>query len=115
MYSGYELWRLRLFSYCVYGLALAALALVVFGAYDNYPTTVLLCGVQVLAVDGACRTCRASPGCRCCKAGKEAAPATSPRPTAASAEVAAAAEPAAVEGDTRVSNIKPEAQHCCSL
>jgi len=37
LYSGYELWRLRLFSFCGYGLALAALALVVFGAYDSYP------------------------------------------------------------------------------
>jgi len=27
-------WRLRLFSFGGYGLALAALALVVFGAYD---------------------------------------------------------------------------------
>jgi len=38
LYSGYELWRLRLFSFGVYGLALAALALVLFGAYDSYPT-----------------------------------------------------------------------------
>jgi len=37
LYSGYELWRLRLFSFCGYGLALAALALVLFGAYDSYP------------------------------------------------------------------------------
>jgi len=29
--------RLRLFSFGGYGLALAALALVVFGAYDSYP------------------------------------------------------------------------------
>jgi len=28
---------LRLFSFVGYGLALAALALVVFGAYDSYP------------------------------------------------------------------------------
>jgi len=28
---------LRLFSFCGYGLALAALARVVFGAYDSYP------------------------------------------------------------------------------
>jgi len=28
---------LRLFSFGGYGLALAALALVVFGAYDSYP------------------------------------------------------------------------------
>jgi len=28
---------LRLFSFGAYGLALAALALVVFGAYDSYP------------------------------------------------------------------------------
>jgi len=28
---------LRLFSFRGYGLALAALALVVFGAYDSYP------------------------------------------------------------------------------
>jgi len=32
-----SLWRLRLFSFGGYGLALAALALVVFGAYDSYP------------------------------------------------------------------------------
>jgi len=38
LYSGSELWRLRLFSFCGYGLALAALALVLFGAYDSYPT-----------------------------------------------------------------------------
>ena len=31
-----DLWRLRLFSFGGYGLALAALALVVFGAYDSY-------------------------------------------------------------------------------
>jgi len=37
LYSGYELWRLRLFSFCGNGLALEALALVVFGAYDSYP------------------------------------------------------------------------------
>jgi len=37
LYSGYELWRLRLFSFCGYELALVALALVVFGAYDCYP------------------------------------------------------------------------------
>jgi len=37
LYSGYELWRLRLFSFGGYGLALAALALVVFAAYDSYP------------------------------------------------------------------------------
>jgi len=30
---------LRLFSFGGYGLALAALALVVFGAYDSYPRT----------------------------------------------------------------------------
>jgi len=29
---------LRLFSFGGYGLALAALALVVFGAYDSYPS-----------------------------------------------------------------------------
>jgi len=34
---GYDLWRLRLFSFGGYGLALAALALLVFGAYDSYP------------------------------------------------------------------------------
>jgi len=33
----YELLRLRLFSFGGYGLALAALALVIFGAYDSYP------------------------------------------------------------------------------
>jgi len=38
LYSGYELWRLRLFSFGGYGLALAALALVFFGAYDSYPS-----------------------------------------------------------------------------
>jgi len=32
-----DLWRLRLFSFGGYGLALAALALAVFGAYDSYP------------------------------------------------------------------------------
>jgi len=37
LYSGYELWRLQLFSFCGYGLALAALALVLFGAYGSYP------------------------------------------------------------------------------
>jgi len=31
---------LRLFSFGGYGLALAALALVVFGAYDSYPESV---------------------------------------------------------------------------
>jgi len=31
---------LRLFSFGGYGLALAALALVVFGAYDSYPSDV---------------------------------------------------------------------------
>jgi len=41
LYSGYELWRLRLFSLGGYGLALAALALavlvlVVFGAYESH-------------------------------------------------------------------------------
>jgi len=36
--SGYELWRLRLFSFGVYGLALAALALVLFSADDSYRT-----------------------------------------------------------------------------
>jgi len=33
---------LRLFSFGGYGLALAALALVVFGAYDSYPQFPLL-------------------------------------------------------------------------
>ena len=33
----YELWRLRLFSFGGYGLALAALALVVFGAIECPP------------------------------------------------------------------------------
>ena len=32
-----DLWRLRLFSFGGYGLALTALALVVCGAYDSYP------------------------------------------------------------------------------
>jgi len=36
LYSGSELWRLRLFSFGGYGLALAVLALVVFGPYDSY-------------------------------------------------------------------------------
>jgi len=36
------LWRLRLFSFGGYGLALAALALVVFGAYDSYPSKPLV-------------------------------------------------------------------------
>jgi len=31
---------LRLFSFGGYGLALAALALVVFGAYDSYPISI---------------------------------------------------------------------------
>jgi len=31
---------LRLFSFGGYGLALAALALVIFGAYDSYPSEV---------------------------------------------------------------------------
>jgi len=43
LYSGYELWRLRLFLFGGYGLALAALALVLFGAYDSYPTKPTLC------------------------------------------------------------------------
>jgi len=30
---------LRLFSFGGYGLALAALALVIFGAYDSYPSS----------------------------------------------------------------------------
>jgi len=33
----YELWRLRLFSFGGYGLALTALALVVFGAIEYPP------------------------------------------------------------------------------
>jgi len=33
----YELWRLRLFSFGGYGLALAALALAVFGAIEGPP------------------------------------------------------------------------------
>jgi len=33
----YELWRLRLFSFGGYGLALAALALLVFGAIECPP------------------------------------------------------------------------------
>jgi len=37
----YELWRLRLFSFGGYGLALAALALVVFGAVECPP--ILFC------------------------------------------------------------------------
>jgi len=34
---------MQLFSFGVYGLALAALALVVFGAYDSYPKQSLRC------------------------------------------------------------------------
>ena len=37
-----DLWRLRLISFGGYGLALAALALVVFGAYDSYPKSLTL-------------------------------------------------------------------------
>jgi len=37
LYSGYKLGRLRLFSFCGYELAHAALTLVVFGAYESYP------------------------------------------------------------------------------
>jgi len=33
---------LRLFSFGGYGLALAALALVFFGAYDSYPTDAIV-------------------------------------------------------------------------
>jgi len=40
LHSGYELWHLRLFSFYGYGLALAALALVLFGAYDSYPALI---------------------------------------------------------------------------
>jgi len=36
---------LRLFSFGGYGLALAALALVVFGAYDSYPSGAIKHGV----------------------------------------------------------------------
>jgi len=43
---------LRLFSFGGYGLALAALALVVFGAYDSYPKKYLVakksCGKKKL-------------------------------------------------------------------
>jgi len=35
--GGYELWRLRHFSFGGYGLALAALALAVFGAIECIP------------------------------------------------------------------------------
>jgi len=35
LYSGYELWRLQLFSFCGYGLALAALALMTATRLDN--------------------------------------------------------------------------------
>jgi len=38
---------LRLFSFGGYGLALAALALVVFGAYDSYPSGTPLEGYSV--------------------------------------------------------------------
>jgi len=40
LYSGDELWRLRVFR-----LALAALALVLFGAYDSYPSSIALDGL----------------------------------------------------------------------
>jgi len=40
---------LRLFSFGGYGLALAALALVVFGAYDSYPTNFIVCDFSPLA------------------------------------------------------------------
>jgi len=36
---------LLLFSFGGYGLALAALALVVFGAYDSYPITIIPCHI----------------------------------------------------------------------
>jgi len=49
LYSGYEVWRLRLFSFCGYGLAHAALALVVFGAYDSYPMLSRRSGVLLVA------------------------------------------------------------------
>jgi len=39
----YELWRLRLFSFGGYGLALAALALMVFGAIECPPPLTFLC------------------------------------------------------------------------
>jgi len=44
LYSGYKVWRLRLFSFCGYELALAVLALVFFGAYD----TATLCFYQFI-------------------------------------------------------------------
>jgi len=37
----YELWRLRLFSFGGYGLALAVLALVVFGAIECPPINII--------------------------------------------------------------------------
>jgi len=40
---------LRLFSFGGYGLALAALALVVFGAYDSYPAALASSRVQLFA------------------------------------------------------------------
>jgi len=42
---------LRLFSFGGYGLALAALALVGFGAYDRYP--IISCSTYVIVVDKA--------------------------------------------------------------
>jgi len=42
--------RLRLFSFGGYGLAFAALALVVFGAYDSYPVRLSLALTQEVEV-----------------------------------------------------------------
>jgi len=41
---------LRLFSFGGYGLALAALALVVFGAHDSYPIKTFKSGVENLKI-----------------------------------------------------------------
>jgi len=58
LYSGYELWRLRLFSFCGYGLALAALALVLFGAYDSYPLCIRYNRDFVFAATSSCQFAR---------------------------------------------------------
>jgi len=53
---------LRLFSFGGYGLALAALALVVFGVYDSYPTVsvALLAGHPAFHTPGSTSKSRGS-------------------------------------------------------
>jgi len=58
LYSGYKLWRLRLVSFYGYGLALAALALVLFGAYDSYPTKTSLENAPIKTERANAITCR---------------------------------------------------------